>query len=152
MRINRIAAFLFTSILLGCTLNGEQEKKLNESFSAYVFARNECQVISYVAFTYPELVASYRAEGDSLFKEHFNCNKDSIYLDDPTLRQTVKEGNSIHVLYDMTLYHESSGKKDDKKYPLIGISDDNGKSWFFMDKSEYVDKSRLPKLVRLLKD
>lgn len=152
MITNRIVPFLFLLFLVGCTLNGEQEKKLNESFSAYIFAKNECQVISYVAFTYPELVASYKAEGDSLFKEHFNCNKDSIYLDDPTLRQTVKEGNSIHVLYDLSLYHEATGKKDDKKYQLIGISEDDGKTWFFMDKTEYVDKSRLPKLVRLLKD
>ncbi len=140
-----------TILVSACTLNGEQEKKLNESLSAYIFARNECQVISYVAFTYPELVASYKAEGDSLFKDHFNCNKDSIYLEDPTIRQTEKKGNSIHVLYDLNAYNENTGEQNKLKHEVVGVSNDNGKSWFFMDRSEYVDKSRLPKLERLLK-
>jgi hypothetical protein len=132
-------------------LNGDQEKKLNESLSAYIFARNECQVISYVAFTYPELVASYKAEGDSLFKDHFNCNKDSVYLEDPTIRQTEKKGRDIHVLYELSVYNENSGEQSKKKHEIVGVSNDDGRSWFFMDRSEYVDKSRLPKLVRLLK-
>lgn len=144
--------FLFIAILLtSCALNGEQEKKLNESLSAYVFARNECQVISYVAFTYPNLVASYKAEGDSLFKEHFNCNKDSIYLEDPTIRQTEKKGSAIHVLYDLTAYNENTGEEQKKKHQVVGVSNDDGNSWFFLDHSEYVDKTRLPNLERLLK-
>lgn len=142
----------FTLLLLtACTLNGEQEKKLNESLSAYVFARNECQVISYVAFTYPDLVAQYKSQGDSLFKEQFNCNKDSIYLEDPTIRQTEKKGADIHVLYDLTAYNENTGDVEKVKHQVVAISHDDGNSWFFLDRAVYVDKSLLPKLERLLK-
>lgn len=151
MRYVTINLFIALPLLFyACALNGEQEKKLNESLSAYIFARNECQVISYVAFTYPELVSSYKSEGDSLFKERFNCNKDSIYLDDPTIREIRKNGQDIHVLYDLTAYNENSGEQNDLKHKVVGVSNDDGNSWFFMDHTEYVDKSRLPKLQRLL--
>jgi len=138
-------------LLAACNMNGEQEKRLNESLSAYIFARNECQVISYVAFTYPDLVADYRAEGDSVFKERFNCNNDSIYLEDPTIRRTEKKGKAIHVLYDLTAYNENTGNREIEKHKLVSISNDDGHSWFFMDYSKYVEKSTLPKLERLLK-
>jgi hypothetical protein len=153
MRKKAMKIFLYVSTLFlfgACALNATQEQKLNESLAGYLFGRNECQVVSYVAFTYPELVATYKAQGDSIFKQQFDCNEDSLYFQDPTVRLIQKEGEVIHVLYDLTVFNKNTSERYDKKHELIALSSDSGKSWFFMDKSKYVDKSLLPKLKRLI--
>lgn len=139
-------------ILASCTLSGDQEKKLNESVAAYLFSRNECRVVNYVAFTYPKLVQAYKSMSDSTFKVAFDCSDDTLFLKDPTVRQTAKDDHIIHVLYQLDGYNNVSMQAIDKKYKLVAISEDNGKSWFFMDWNQYVDKSLLPDLKRLLKD
>lgn len=142
---------LLILILGACSLSAEQEKKLNLAVSSYLNSRNDCRVINYVAFTYPELVSSIKAKGDSVFQNRFNCEKDSILLDDPTLRKIATKDNSIQVLYDLTAFNESTMMQEDKKYQLVALSDDNGKTWFFLDWNDYVDKMLLPKLKRLIK-
>lgn len=149
MKIIRIGSFLF--LLFACSLNAKQEQKLNESLALYLYARNECQVVSYVAFTLPDLVANYKDQGDSVFKSKFDCNVDSLFYQDPTIRETVKENTTIHVLYDLEIFNKISSQHIDNKHQLVALSNDNGASWFFIDKSIYVDKSLLPELKRLLK-
>jgi hypothetical protein len=34
----------------------------------------------------------------------------------------------------------------------VAVSEDNGNSWFFMEHAYYVDKSKLKKLKRLIKE
>lgn len=142
------SALLF--ILGSCTLSATQEKKLNESLSAYIHARNECMVVSYVAFTYPDLVKSYKSQGDSVFKSAFDCNMDTLYLQDPTIRKTVKNGKEIQVQYDLDVFNQNNNERLDEKHHLYAISEDDGVSWFFMDQTIYVDKSLLPNFKRLL--
>lgn len=143
--------FLLSIWIFGaCTLSATQEKKLNESLSNYLNSRNECLVVSYVAFTYPDLVLTYKSQGDSVFKNKFDCNHDSLFLQDPTIRQTVKSESDIHVLYEIDLYNVNTGLRSEKKHQLVALSKDNGKSWFFMDEVAYVDKMLLPNLNRLI--
>lgn len=145
--------FTYLLILLGsCSLSADQEKKLNESLSAYLNARNECQLINYVAFTHPGLVAYYKTQGDSVFKKEFDCHDDTLYLQDPTVRQIKSTGMNIHVEYDLDVYSEFTGEKLEKKQIIYAISVDKGNSWFFMDQQIYVDKKILPKFKRLLMD
>lgn len=148
MKISLIGLFLL--VLFGCSLNAKQEQKLNESLALYLYARNECQVVSYVAFTLPDLVAKYKDQGDSIFKSKFDCNVDSLFYQDPTIRETVKDDATIHVLYDLVVFNKISSQRIEKKHQLVAMSNDNGASWFFIDQSIYVDKSLLPELKRLL--
>lgn len=148
--MKKILLFLFSIIILSaCTLSATQEKKLNESLSVYVNARNECLVVSYVAFTYPEIVLNYKSQSDSIFKAAFDCNSDTLYLQDPTVRGTKKEKETIHVKYDLDVFNKNTGERQLEKHTLFAISEDNGSSWFFMNKKEYVDKTMLPNFKRL---
>ncbi len=138
-------------VLVSCTLSGDQEKKLNESLSAYLFSRNECRLVNYVAFSYPDMVIAYKSQGDSAFQRAFDCNLDSLYLENPTMRQTIKENDEIHVEYDLDAYHKATNEELEAKHKLVAISSDNGKSWFFIDQENYFNNKLLPNLKRLLK-
>jgi hypothetical protein len=143
--------FLLVMLLISaCTLNSEQERNLNQSLSDYLLAKNECRMVNLVAFTYPELVASIKAEGDSSFMAYFNCSADSVYFDDPTIRSSVKKNKEIQVCYELRARKMNNVEFGTFKHELIAISHDNGNSWFFMDKKEYVNKSRISKLKKLI--
>lgn len=135
-----------------CILSATQEKKLNDALSTYVNARNECMVVSYVAFTYPELVKKYKEQGDSVFKAAFDCNNDTLYLQDPTIRNTVKNGKEIHVQYDLDVFNRNTQQRLPEKHQIYAVSEDAGMSWFFIDKKVYVDKSLLRNFERLLNE
>lgn len=147
-----ILVFISLLIFSSCTLTGKQEKNLNEALSAYLFARNECNIVNYVALTYPKFVLEKKSKGDSVFQSTFNCNLDSVQLVDPTLRYSVKKNGEIQVLFELERFNKFTMLSDDKKHFLVAISNDNGISWFFLDHSIYVDKSLLPTLKRLLKE
>ena len=143
--------FLLVMLLISaCTLNSEQERNLNQSLSDYLLAKNECRMVNLVAFTYPELVASIKAEGDSSFMAYFNCSADSVYFDDPTIRSSVKKNKEIQVCYELRARKMNNVEFGTFKHELIAISHDTGKSWFFMDKKEYANKSRISKLKKLI--
>jgi hypothetical protein len=149
----KILSIVFSLILLAsCALNAEQEQKLNQSMAGYLQARNNCQLISYVAFTYPAVVADYKEQGDSIFQAKFDCTNDSITWNDPTIRQIQQEGNMIQALVDVAQVDEYTYDILTEKQKIVAVSEDNGNSWFFMEHAYYVDKSKLKKLKRLIKE
>lgn len=149
----KILSVVFSLILLAsCALNADQEQKLNQSMAGYLQARNNCQLISYVAFTYPAVVADYKEQGDSIFQAKFDCTQDSIILNDPTIRQIQQEGNMIQALVDVAQVDEYTYDILTEKQKFVAVSEDNGNSWFFMEHAYYVDKSKLKKLKRLIKE
>lgn len=149
----KILSVVFSLILLAsCALNADQEQKLNQSMAGYLQARNNCQLISYVAFTYPAVVADYKEQGDSIFQAKFDCTQDSIIWNDPTIRQIQQEGNMIQALVDVAQVDEYSYDILKEKKKIVAVSEDNGTSWFFMEHAYYVDKSKLKKLKRLIKE
>lgn len=139
-------------VLASCALNADQEQKLNQSMAGYLHARNDCQLVSYVAFTYPAVVADYKEQGDSIFQAKFDCTQDSITWNDPTIRLIQQEGKSIHALIDVAQVDEYSYEILKEKQQIVAISEDNGNSWFFVEHSYYVDKSKLNNLKRLIKE
>lgn len=141
---------LLVLLITACTLNSEQERTLNRSLSDYLLAKNECRMVNLVAFTYSELVASIRAEGDSSFMAYFNCSSDSVYLDDPTILTSVKKSKEIQVCYELRGRKMNNVEFGTFKEQLVAVSHDNGKSWFFLSKKDYVDKSRISKLKKLI--
>ena len=139
-------------VLASCALNADQEQKLNQSMAGYLHARNDFQLVSYVAFTYPAVVADFKEQGDSIFQAKFDCTQDSITWNDPTIRLIQQEGKSIHALIDVAQVDEYSYEILKEKQQIVAISEDNGNSWFFVEHAYYVDKSKLNNLKRLIKE
>ena len=123
------------TFLVACTLSADQEASLNSSVARYIKARNECQVVGLVGFTYPELVKDYKSLGDSVFQYNFDCEENVEYINliqNPTLRSTSKEGKTIHVLYDFDEYNEEDDKFYPRAFELVAISENDGVNWFFI--------------------
>jgi len=141
------------ALLFGCTFSADQEAALNSSLARYIQARNECQVVGLVGFTYPELVRDFKSQGDSVFQHQFDCDKNPDYfniIQNATLRTTSKENESIHVLYDFDEYNEGDGTFFKRAFELVAISENDGVNWFFIPWKEYYDKNQCKNLKRLI--
>ncbi len=149
--------FCFPFLLLffaQCTLSAKQEASLNSGLAKYIHARNECELVGLVGFTYPDLVKEYKDAGDSVFQYKFNCDKNPDYyyaIQNATLRESVKENNVIHVLYEFDGYGEKEDELKRRNFQLIAITENNGENWFFMPMKDYKNDSICKDLKRLLK-
>lgn len=150
--VKYLSSVLCLIVFASCTLSGDQEKKLNESVSIYLNARNSCLPIPYVAYTYPDLVKNLKTRGDKAFRDRFDCAEDTIDLQDPTIKTIESDGKIIHVMYNLDAYNKYTAEFLKDKHQLIAISNDDGASWFFLDKTDYADKLLLPNLKRLIKE
>ncbi len=147
---NSIIVLVLLFTFGACQLSGEQEKRLNENMSAYIHAHNACQPISLAALTYPPLVSEWKSMGDSIFKQNFDCEA-SMEWHDPTVKKTVKNGSVMHVLIDLKAMIPMDYKQNFQGHQLlIAISEDGGESWFFIKKEDYVNKSWMKSVERLL--
>lgn len=135
MRISYV--ILLLSVLFGCALSADQERVLNEAQRAYVDARNEADVLKYVGYTHPSVIAHYKNQADSVFQKKIDLSTDPYTIQDGTIRLIKKKGSSIHVNYLFkTLEKGSFGVFGEDIY-IIAISEDSGKSWFFLDDIDY---------------
>lgn len=142
------------SALVACTLNSKQETSLNQHISKYLKARNGCMVVGLVGFTYPEYVRELKNQGDSVLLQAMDCSeshKKGISYKDPTLRKIKKENTKIHIYYELDIENGNSGKTERRAEGLYAISEDNGKSWYFLTKEIYNDNSVCKSLDRLIK-
>lgn len=143
--------FLIT--LISCTLNSEQETSLNQHLSRYLKARNGCMVVGLVGFTYPDYVRELQSQGDSILLQKIDCTKsheNGIRYNDPTLRKVRKEKDKIHIYYELDIEKRHSGNIERRAEGLFAISEDNGKSWYFLTKDVYNDKNVCKSLNRLI--
>lgn len=146
--------FLFIILLLvftvGCTLSADQEKSLSEAQRSYIDARNEADVLKYVGYTHPNVIAHYKHLADSSFQKKFDLSEDPYTFQDGTIREIETKGNSIHVSYLFkTIEKGSFGVFGDDR-TVIAISEDAGKTWFFIEKEDYLNKNILPEPHQLI--
>lgn len=148
----RILLFIsFVVILItSCTLNAEQEATLSESTTRYLESRQNGAVLAFVSMHHPEIVRYYKEQGDSIFLKKFAVKKEDYYLDDPSIRKTKQDGQVIHVLYEAKTISSEWGTTDEITREFVAISENNGRNWFYADKSDYVDKSIASNMKRLL--
>lgn len=135
MRSSYTILLLF--VLFGCALNADQERILNEAQRAYADARNEADVLKYVGFTHPSVIAHYKNLADTLFQKKFDLSTDAYTIQDGTIRKIKKQGESIHVDYLFKTIEKGSFGVFGDDVHIMAISEDNGKSWFFLDESDY---------------
>jgi len=144
---------LIPLLLACCTLNADQEVSLNNARFAYINSRNNGVVMSYVAYTHPNVVDYYKTLGDSNFTMKFDLLQyGSAYeLSDGRIVEIKSEAKSIHVKYSytsMTLVHN---KMKNDAFIILAISDDTGSSWYFMDEDDYLNDKIMDPSDRLIK-
>lgn len=145
--------FLLLILFVQCTLSAKQEASINSALSKYINARNDCQVVGLVGFTYPELVKEYKQISDSVFQFKFDCDKNPAYyfaIQNATLRTIAQEKESIHVLYEFDGYGEKEDEFQKRNFKLVAISENNGENWYFLPWTEYTNETLCKNLKRLI--
>jgi len=138
-------------LFVACTLDSRQEEKLNTAFQDYKKAHNEDLMLQYVALTHVKVVAHYKAKGEKEFIEHFQQPKvDSLqfYYGEHFVKDTKQSGKYIQRCFTVEKYNEI--KEFDDKYRIFACSEDEGKTWFFINEDDYFDRS-IPLKKRLFK-
>lgn len=148
-----VICFPLLFLLVQCTLSAQQEAALNSSLSKYIMARNDCQVVGLVGFTYPELVKDFKNVSDSAFQYKFDCDKNQDYyfaIQNATLRSTSKSNSNIHVLYEFDGYGERNDEFQKRNFKLVAISENDGENWFFMPWTDYTNDTLCKNFKRLI--
>lgn len=141
---------LLLLVIFSCSLSAEQEKSLSEAQRAYLDARNKPDVLKYVGYTHPNVIAHFKHLSDSSFQKKFDISEDPFSLQDGTIREIKKKDRSIHVEYlYKTVEKGSFGLFGDDK-TVIAISEDAGKTWFFIEKEDYLNSEILPNEHQLI--
>ena len=149
---NNVFYVLLLLILGACTLNATQEATLTSTTNDFLKARKEGMQLAYISMIHPSLVKAYKDQGDSVFLAKFELNSVDNYLDEPILRTVKKENSTIHALYEFRVIQTGWLEEEitQKNTTYVAISDDNGKTWFFMPKSDYDNKDIAKDIERLL--
>lgn len=144
-----IATFL---VLSACRLNADQETALHQASTSYINAFNEGIAARYVAYTHPDAVAYYKAQGDSIFKMRYNLSggDERPYLQDGNIEDIESDGNMIQVRYSYLRVHPLDYTVRQDQVTIIAMSSNNGKSWFFLDEDDYWNDAIISPKERLL--
>ena len=136
--------------MFGCTLSADQEKSLSDAQRSYVNARNESDVLKFVGYTHPNVIAHYKHMADSSFQKKFDLTEDPYLLQDGTIREIKKKDKTIHVLYRFKTVEKGSFGVFGDDRNIIAISEDGGKTWFFVEKEDYLNDTILPEKHQLI--
>lgn len=144
---------LIPLLVAACTLNADQEASLNNAMFAYINSRNNGVVMSYVAYTHPNVVDYYKTLGDSNFTKKFDLlqNETPYKLNDGNIVEMKSEAKIIHVQYSFTSIIPENNKIVNNDFIILAISDDNGSSWYFMEEDDYLNDQILDPSHRLIK-
>jgi hypothetical protein len=140
-------------LLVACTLSASQEATLQKAMSSYLTAHNDGAVMAYVGFTHPNVVGFYRDKGDSVFRERFELfapENGGDFLQDGNVKVIEKKGNAIHVHYVFDSFRTRGLDQEVSDHDIIAISSDEGKTWFFADKIDYVNDTIFNPKERLI--
>lgn len=137
-----------------CTLNSDQEASLSEATKKYIEARNEAILVTYTAYTHPNVLKYYLDRGHDAFKDKFKVSTGeyAVILRNGNIRYTEVEGDEIQVQYDYAGINEfSMRRRRGRKISIYALSSDNGKSWHFLDKNDYWNDDIIAPENRLIK-
>ncbi len=140
-------------LLLACSLNSEQERQLNKSLSNYLNAKNSGSILEYSSLIYPELIREWKTSGIDTLKEKVKLKTDTTELkhyDNPFIILTKKENKTIQIKYQLDCYQNEYTSSEKTKVYLYAISDNEGKSWFFIGEKDYLNPQTCKKLKRLI--
>jgi len=145
--------FILIVLILGaCTLNANQEAILTTATNDFLKARKQGMQLAYISMIHPSLVRAYKDQGDSVFLKKFEIKSVDNYLDEPILRTIKSKNSSIHALYEFRVIQSgwSEEKFTQKNTSYVAISEDDGRTWFYMPKEDYDNKDIAKDVIRLL--
>lgn len=148
----KLKYLLLLFLVAACSLNADQEATLNKAVNVYLESRNEGSVISYVAMVHPNVVSHYKTKGDEIFLSKFDLSTDNGLLQDGTIKEVEKDNRKIHVLYEFVRVDFDYQESDVKKVKIAAVSEDAGKTWFFIEYVDYTNPDIIPVKQRLIKD
>lgn len=148
----KFIALLLVFLLIGCSLNANQEASLNEAVVSYVNSKNNGVVMSYVAFTHPNAVAFYKNQGDSAFTEKFDLSNSEFdpFLQDGNIKEIKSSGNNITVKYNFLNITGDYFEEVANDFVLFAISDDAGETWFFIEEADYYNNDIISPESRMI--
>jgi hypothetical protein len=150
--------YIFGLLLLvfSCSLNGAQEKSLNEAEKAYVKARNNGDLISYTSYVHPNALAYYKNKGDQDFIDKFSLtgvdDAGVSYLQDGKVLDTESKGNEIHVKFEYLNIVDMIYEVQANAVDIYAVSMDDGTSWHFLDGEDYHNNGIIKSENRLIKE
>ena len=149
--VKRFAFFLLL-LAASCSLNGTQEAALQKSMSEYIEAHNNDDLVKYLEYSHPDAIRYYKDLGHDEFKEHFSLAsyENSYFLQDGILKDTESDGNTIHAKYEYIGIMEVDMIRAEDPFVIFAVSVDNGKSWYFLPKEDYFNKSIIKTKDRLI--
>ena len=140
-------------LLLGCSLSADQEAQLSASVKDYIDAHNEGKVVSFVAFTHPNVVDHYLQKGDSIFQSKFTllrAEEGGGHLQDPTIQTIESKGNNIQVQYRVLSVYDQLFEMRSEEKDIYAISHDDGETWFFVKEKDYLNSKIFTEEDRLI--
>jgi len=152
MKIFLLFCLALSLTVSSCSLNATQEASLNNAKTSFINSKNNGTVMSYVAFTLPEVVSYYKSQSDSVFQQRFDLSSKETtdFLSNGNIR-VVEESNSlIHVKYEFTNVNFEDVSQE--KVIVFALSNNTGKSWFFAEENDYFNDDILPDSKRLIKE
>lgn len=150
----RIFSCLILILLLvfSCTLSASQEQELNKQTGVYLDAVEKNTSLLVIAKTHPAFVRYARDKGTDYFKTVFDAsNQEQIVFSNPVMKEVkISEKGEIHVLYEIEKEYFDSGETKDATVKLVAISEDDGKTWFFLEYPLYRNRSICKDIPRLI--
>jgi hypothetical protein len=154
LNINKMRSsvpFLFFALfIVACSLNSEQEARLNESTNRFLTARKNGAVLMYVSMCHPEVIRHFKEQSDSSFMKKFDLLPKNYELNDASIETIEKDRGEIHVLYQCKEVESAFGSTSEGGFRFVAMSSDDGQHWLYVEYEDYVDKSIAPKMKRLI--
>lgn len=140
---------------MGCSLNAEQEASLNRAVNQHLSAMNDGRTLQFISEIHPSAVKYYKSKGDDLFKKHFTLIDSSEvyepdYYQDPLIKTIESKGERLHVRYEVLKIENIDGNTESVPYYMYATSEDNGKSWYFLEEGDYFNNDIIPAKERLI--
>ena len=139
-------------MLGACALNADQETSLHTAMVSYVNSRNNGVVMSYVAYSHPNVVSFYKNQGDSLFKVHFDLSNENErpFFQDGLIQKIERANNLIHVKYQFKKIGFEDFIQTQDDVHIIAVSENEGETWFFIEEQDYFNDQIIKKENRLI--
>jgi len=126
---------------------------LSGALKDYLDSHNKGTIMSFVACTHPNVVDHYMKQGDSAFQDKFSlmsADEGGDYLQDATIKSIEFSGKEIHVHYQLLSAVDPFFEMDAREVTLIAMSYNDGNSWYFAEKKDYLNNDIFSKEDRLL--
>ena len=151
--MKKAVVYLLSVILLGaCSLSALQEQELNRQTGIYLDAHERNAILIVVSKTHPSFVKYAKSKGGTYFKSVFeNEGTEELVFINPVIEQIKSEREKLQVLYEVEKVYIKNGENHRNKTKFVALSEDEGKTWYFLDYPTYVNKKICRDIPRLLK-